>query len=155
MLFFLALPSSSLSLQPEKLTDHLHCHISFNPIVMIHFCCCSVAESSLTLCDAMDCSMLGFPVLHHLLEFAQTHVHWVSDTIQPSHPLLPPSPALNLSQHQDPFQWVNSLQQVAKVLPMNIQGWFPLGLTSLILLSKGLSGVFSRTTVQKHQFFSA
>ena len=75
MLFFLALPSSSLSLQPEKLTDHLHCHISFNPIVMIHFCCCSVAESSLTLCDAMDCSMLGFPVLHHLLEFAQTHVH--------------------------------------------------------------------------------
>ena len=62
------------------------------------------------------------PVLHHLLEFAQTHVHWVSDAIQPSHPLLPPlPPALNLSQHQDLFQWIGSSQQVAKVLELQLQ----------------------------------
>ena len=63
----------------------------------------------------MDCSTPGFPVLHYLLEFAQTHVRWVDDAIQPSHPLLPPSPpAFNLSQHQGLFQWVGSLHQVAK-----------------------------------------
>ena len=61
----------------------------------------SVAKSYLTLCSPMDCSTPGFPVLHHLLEFAQIHVHWVSDSIQPSHPLSSPSPpAFNLSQHQ-------------------------------------------------------
>ena len=89
----------------------------------------------------MDCSTPGFPVLHHLPELVQTHVHWVSDAIQPSHPLSSPSPAFNLSQHQDLFQWVSSSHQVAKVseasasasvLPMSIQGWFPLGLTGLI-----------------------
>ena len=65
---------------------------------MDHCCCCSVAESSPTLCDPMDYSPLGF---HYLLEFAQTHVHWISDAIQQSHPLLPlSSPAFNLSQHQ-------------------------------------------------------
>ena len=95
----------------------------------------------------------------------QTHVHWVGDAIQPSHPLLSPCPpAFNLSQHQGLFQWVGSLHQVAKVfigasvsvLPMNIQDWFPLGLTGLISLpSKGLSTVFSSTTVWKHQFFGA
>ena len=64
----------------------------------------------------------GFPVLHHLLEFAQTHVHWVGDAIQPSHPLLLPSPpALNLSQHQSLFQWVSSLHQVAKGLEFQLQ----------------------------------
>ena len=113
---------------------------------------------SLTLCDPMDCSMPGFPVLYYLPEFAQTHVHWVSDTIQPSHPLSPSSLVLNLSQHQGLFQWVGSSHQVASasVLSMNIQGWFPLGLTGLIsLLFKGLSRVFSNTTMQKHQFFSA
>ena len=62
------------------------------------------------------------PVLHHLLEFAQTHVHWVSDAIQPSYPLLPPlPPSLNLSQHQDLFQWIGSSQQVAKVLELQLQ----------------------------------
>ena len=67
-------------------------------------CChCSYAQSSLTLCDLMDCSTPGFSVLHRLLEFAQTHVHWISDAIQPSHPLLSPSPAFNLSQHQGLF----------------------------------------------------
>ena len=112
----------------------------------------------------MDCSMLGLPVHHKLPELNQTHVHQVSDVIQPSHPLSSPSPsAFNLSQHQGLFQWVSSLHQVAKVigasalasvLPMSIQDWFPLGLTGLIFLqSSGLSGVFSSTTVQKHQFF--
>ena len=108
----------------------------------------------------MNHSMPGFPVLHHLLESAQTHVHWIGDVIQPSHPLSPSSPpALNLSQHQGIFQWVDfasggqSIRSSASVLPMNIQGWFPLGLTGLIsLLSKGLSRVFT-TSVQKHQFF--
>ena len=70
----------------------------------------------------MDCSMPGFPVLHYLLEFAQTHISWIGDTIQPSHPLSPPSPsAINLSQHQGLFQWVSSSQQVAKVLELQLQ----------------------------------
>ena len=69
----------------------------------------SVTESCPTLFDPMDCSTPGFPVLHYLLQFAQTHGHQVSDVIQPSHPLLPPSPpAFNLSQHQGLFQWVSS-----------------------------------------------
>ena len=105
-----------------------------------------VAKSCPTLCDPMDCSMPGFPVLHYLHEFAQAHVRWVSDTIQTFHssPL-----ALNLSQYQSLFQGVSSLHQVAKVLElqlsapvlqMNIQGWLPLGLTGLISLQlKGLS----------------
>ena len=127
-------------------------------------CCCSVAQSCLTLCDPMDCSTPDFPVFHYF-EFAQTHAHWVDDTIQPSHPLSSPfPPAFNLSQHQGLFQWVSSLHQVTKVLefqlpasvlPMNIQGWLPLGLIGLISLqSKILSRVFSNTTIQKHQFFS-
>ena len=106
------------------------------------FCCCcycSVAKSRPTLCDPIDCSITGFPVFHHLLEFAQTHVNWVNDAIQPSH-LLPPSspPALNCSKHQGLFQWVGSPYQVAKVLelqlqhPVDIQDWFPLRLTGLI-----------------------
>ena len=62
--------------------------------------CCSVTKSCHTFWDPMGCSMSGLSVLHHLLEFAQTHIHWVSDAIQPSYPLLPSSPfALNLSQH--------------------------------------------------------
>ena len=66
--------------------------------------CCSFAQTYLTLCGPMDCSMPGFPVLHHLLELAQTHGHWVGDAIQPSHPLSSPFPlALNLSQHQGLF----------------------------------------------------
>ena len=68
--------------------------------------CCSVTESCPTLGDPMDCSTPGFPVIHYLPEFAQTHVHWVDETIQPSHPLSPSSPALSLFQHQGLFQWV-------------------------------------------------
>ena len=124
---------------------------------LTHFCCHSVAKSCLTLCDPMDCSTPGFPVLQHLLEFAQTHVHWVVNAIHPSHPLSSPSPpALNLSHHQGLFQLVNSAsggQNIrasasASVLPVNIQGWFRLELTGLIsLLSKGLSRIFPNTTV--------
>ena len=126
----------------------------------------SVAQACLTFCDPMDCSMPGYPVHHQLPEFAQTHVHRVSDAIWPSHPLLSLfPPAFSLSQHQGIFQQVSSSHQVAKVLefqlqpsvlPMNIQDWVPLGLTGLISLqSKELSRVFSNTTVQKHHFFSA
>ena len=126
----------------------------------------SVAQLCPTLCDPMNCSTPGLPVHHQLPEFTKTHVHWVGEAIQPSHPLWSPSsPALNLFQHQDLFKWISSLHQVAKVLefsastlvlPMNTQDWSPLGWTGWITLqSKGLSRVLSNTTVQKHQFFSA
>ena len=81
----------------------------------------SVAQLCPTLCDPVDGSTPGFPV-HQLLELAQTHVRWVGDAIQPSHPLLPSSPpAFNLSQHQGLFQWASSLHQVAKVLEFQRQ----------------------------------
>ena len=104
-------------------------------------CCCSVAKLCLTLCDLMDRSMPGFPVLHYIPEFAQTHVHWVSDAIHPSHPLSPSSPpALNLFQCQGLFQWGGcsfilggqSIWASASVLLMHIWGWIPSGLTDLI-----------------------
>ena len=82
----------------------------------------SVTQSCLTLCNPMNRSMPGLPVHHQLPEFTQTHVHWVNDAIQPSHPLSSPSlPALNPSQHQGLFQWVNSLHEVAKVLEFQPQ----------------------------------
>ena len=125
----------------------------------------SVTQSCLTLWDCMDCSTPGFPVQHQLPEFTQTHVCWLSDAIQPSHPLSCPSPpTFNLSQHQ--FFPVSQLftsggqstgvSASTSVLPMNVQDWSPLGWTGWISLqSKGLSRVFSNTTVQKHQYFSA
>ena len=77
----------------------------------------SSVQLCLTLCNPMDCSMLGFPVHHQLPELAQTHVYQVSDAIQPSHPLSSPSPpTFNLSQHQGLFKWVSSSHQVSKVL---------------------------------------
>ena len=76
-----------------------------------------------TLGDPMDCSMPGFPVLHYLPEFAQTHAHWADDAIQPSHPLSSPSPlTFNLFQHQGLFQWVSSSHQVAEVLELRSIG---------------------------------
>ena len=85
-------------------------------------CCCSVTQLCSTLCDPMDCSTLGFPALHYLPGFAQTHVHWVNDAIQLTHPLLSPSPpAPNPSQHQGPFQWVSSSHHVIKVLELQHQ----------------------------------
>ena len=87
-------------------------------------CCCFVSKLYLTLCDTPDCYMPGFPVFHHLLEFAQTHLHWVGDAIQPSHPLSSPSPpAFSVSQHQGLFQWVSSSHQVANVLELQPQQW--------------------------------
>ena len=84
----------------------------------------SVAQLCLTLCDSMDYNTPGIPIHHQLPEFTQTHVHWVGDAIQPSHPLLPPSPsALNLSQHQGLFQWVSSSHQVVKVLELQHQSF--------------------------------
>ena len=84
--------------------------------------CCSVAQSYPTLCHPMDCSMPGFPVLHYLPEFTQTHIHWTDGAIQPSHSLSFHSlPAFNLSQHQGFFQWVSSSHQVAKVLEFQLQ----------------------------------
>ena len=81
----------------------------------------SVAQSCLTLCDPMNCSTPGLPVHHQLPEFTQTHVHRVGDAIQPSHPLLSPSPpAPNPSKHQSLFQWVNSSHEVAKVLEFQL-----------------------------------
>ena len=125
----------------------------------------SVNHSYLTLCDPVNYSTTGLPVHHQLLELTQKHVHWVCDSIQPSHPLSSPSPpTFNLSEHQCLFQWVSSVHQVAKVLvsasasdlALNIQDRFPLGWTGLVSLqSKGLSRVFSNITVQKHQFFGA
>ena len=80
----------------------------------LYCCCCSVAQSCLTLCNPEDCSVPGFPVLHHFPGLVQTHVRWVCDAIQPSRPLSSPSPpAFNLSQHQGLFYWVISLHQVA------------------------------------------
>ena len=135
------------------------------PHFFSHDCnqCSSVTQSCPTLCDSTECSTTGFPVHHQFPELAQTYVHQIGDAIQPSYSLLSPSPpALSLSQHQGLFQWVSSSYQVASirvaasasVLQMNIQDWFPLGWTGWIFFqSKGLSRVFSNTTVQKHQFF--
>ena len=113
--------------------------------------------SCVQLCDPMDCSTPGLPVHHQLLEFTQTHVHWVNDAIQPSHPLSPPSPpAFNLSQHESflvSWLFTSGGQSIgvsasASVLPVNIQDWFPLGGTGWISLqSKGLARVLSKTTV--------
>ena len=123
----------------------------------------SVAQSCPTLCDPMKCSTPGLPVHLQLPEFTQTHVHWVSNAIQPSNPLSSRSPpAPNPSQHQSfpvsqLFAWggqSTGVSALASVLPKKSQGWSSewTGWTSL--QSKGLSRVFSNTTVQKHQFFS-
>ena len=108
----------------------------------------------------MDCSMPGIPVLHHLPEFAQTHVHWVDDAIQPSHPLssstfsscpqsIPASESFLMSRLFTSDGQSIGASASASVFSMNIQGWFPVGLTGLILLSKGLSRVFSSVTSLK------
>ena len=102
-------------------TKHIGVHLGERSILSWTNCC-SVADSCLTLCDPMDFHMPDFPVLYCVPEFAQTHVHWVSDAIQSFHPLSSPSPpALNLSQYQGLFQWVSSLHQVAKVLEPYLQ----------------------------------
>ena len=103
----------------------------------------SVTQSCPTLCKPMNCSRPGRPVHHWLSEFTQTHVHWVGDAIQPSHPLSSPSPpAPNPSKYQGLFQWVNSSHEVAKVLEFHLQHqsfqWTPR--TGWISLQNGLVG---------------
>ena len=142
-------------------TESLCPTAEINTTLKIKYQFSSVTQSCPTLCDPMNRSTPGLPVHHQLPEFTQTHVHWVSDAIQPPHPLSSPSPpAPNPSQHQSLFQWVNSSHEVAKntevsalasVLPMNTQDWSPLEWTGWISLrSEGLSGVFSSTALQSH-----
>ena len=127
----------------------------------------SVTQLCLTFYDVMDHSRPGLPVCHQLPESTQTHVRWVGDAIQPSYPLSSPSsPAFNLSQHLFPGSFPMSqffpsggqsigVSASTSILPMNTQDW-SLGWTGWISLkSKGLSRVFSNTTVQKHQFFGS
>ena len=131
----------------------------------IHIQFSSVAQSCLTLCNPMNRSTPGLPVHHQLPEVTQTHIHRVGDAIQPSHHLSSPFPrAPNPSQHQyfpmsQPFAWSGQsigVSALASFLPKNTQGWSPSEWTGwMSLQSKGLSRVFSNTTVQKHQFFSA
>ena len=98
-----------------------------NEILVISFTCLVVVQLFLmsdlcSSCDPMNYSTPGFPVLHYIPEFVQIHIHWINNAIQLSHPLSPPFlPALNLSQHQSLFQWVDSLHQVAKVLKLQLQ----------------------------------
>ena len=109
-----------ISLPPKN--ENLYSHACTPTFIMASFQFTSFTQSCLTLCDPMDCSMPGLPVHYQLLEFTQTHVHWVSDAIQPPHPLSSLSPpAFSLSQHQGLFQWVSSLHQVAKVLEFQLQ----------------------------------
>ena len=124
----------------------------------------SIAQPCLTLCDPTNHSTPGLPVHHQLLEFTQTHVHQVSDAIQPSPSSvvhfsscpqsLPASESFPMSQC---FAWGGQsigVSALASVLPMNTRDWSPLEWTGWVFLqSKGLSRVFSNTTVQKHQFF--
>ena len=142
-------------------------------LVFFLFCGCknwiqlsSVAQSRPTHCDPMNRSMPGLQVHHQLLEFTQTHVHRVSDAIQPCHPLvvpfsscpqsLPASESFPMSHLFAWGGWSTGVTALASVLPMNIHNWFPLRLTGLIsLLSKELSGVFSSITIRKHQLFGA
>ena len=102
----------------KTMLSPLHCNI----ISIKTSSSSSVTQSCSTLCDSMNCSTPGLPVHHQLPESTQTHVHWVDNAIQPSHPLSSPSPpSLNLSQHQGLFQWVSSSHQVAKVLEFRLQ----------------------------------
>ena len=125
----------------------------------------SVAQLCPTLCDPMNRSTPGLPAHYHLPEFTHTNVHRVSDAIQPSHPGSSPSPPVpNLSQHQSfpmsqLFAWggqSTGVSALVSFLPKKSKGWSPSEWTGWISLqSKGLSRVFSNTTVQKHQFFGA
>ena len=127
----------------------------------------SVAQLCPTLCDPMNHSMPGLPVHHQLPEFIPTHVHRVSDAIQPSRPLASPSPpapnpswkasgSFPMSQLCTWGGQSTGVSPLASFLPKKSQGWSPSEWTGWISLqSKGLSRVFSNTTVQKHQFFSA
>ena len=131
----------------------------------------SVTQSCQTLCNSMDCSTPGLSVHHQLPEFTQTHVHWVGDAIQPSHPVVPFSsclqsfPTLGSFQMSQFFVWGGQsigVSASASVLPMNTQNWFPLGWTGWISLEfKGPSRVLSllqhhssKASILQHSAFS-
>ena len=123
----------------------------------------SITQSCPNFCNPMDCSMPGFPVHHQLPELTQTHVHWsvmpsISSSVIPLSSCLQFSPASWFFQMSRFFASGGQsigVSALALVLPMNIQYWFPLGLSGWISLqSKGLSRVFCSTTVQKHHFFA-
>ena len=125
--------------------------VTGNQLITINIQFSSVAQSCPTLCDTMNHSTPGLPVHHQPPEFTQTHIHRVDDAIQPSHPLLSPSPpAPNPSQHQGLFQsalhmrWPKYWSFSLSISPSNEHPG---------LISRGLSRVFSNTKVQKHQFF--
>ena len=133
----------------------LNKYLLLSVVIVVQLLLCS------TLCNSMNYSTSGFPVIHYLPEFAQTHVHWVSDAIQPPH-LCHPFFYCHQSFPESgffPMSWLfatggQSTGASASGFPMNMQDWYPLGLTGLISLqSKGLSGVFSNTTTWRHQFF--
>ena len=143
---------------------YLHC-ILHSPKCYCCCCPCSVTKLCPTLCDPMDYSTPGFPVVHHLLEFAQAHVRWVGDAIQPSHPLLSPSPpAFSLSQHQGLFQWASYSHRWPKywsfnfsISPSNgysVLIFFRMDWLDLLAVQGTLKSLFS-ITVWKHQFFGA
>ena len=128
------------------------CLVQFSP----------VAQSCLTLCDPMDCSMPGLPIHNQLPEFTQTHVHGVGDAIQPSHPLsFPFPPALNLSQHQGLFQWVSIYIRWPKYWSFSFKISPSIEYSELISFRMdwmdllAVQGTLNNTTVQKHQFFGA
>ena len=156
---------------PAKLKGTFGKHMLLPALIITNFHSCSRVEGSVKfssvprsfppLWSPMDCSTPSFLVHHQLPELAQTHIHRVSDAIQPSHPLSSASPTFILAHHQSfPLSQLfptggqsSAVSASASVLPMNIQDWFPLGLTGLTSLQyKGLSRVFSNTTVQKQQF---
>ena len=165
LVFLLNFPCSSF---PTTKVSAAMDHIPYSRIHLQHSTCIlqfqfnSVTQSYLTLCNSMNCSMPGLPVHRQLLQFAQTHVHWVSDAIQPSYPLSSPSPpqsfpasgSFQMSQFFTSGGQNIGVSASVSVFPMNTQDWFPSGWTGWISLqSRGLSRVFSNTTVQKHQFF--
>ena len=146
--------------ETEGILHYLHSSVLWyqGQLLILQFS--SVTQSCLTLCSPTDCSMPGFPVRHQLPELAQTHPssQWchptVSSFVIPFSSCLQSFPASG-SFPMSQFSKSIGVSASASVLPMNIQDWFPLGLTGLISLqSKGLSRVFSNITVQKHQFFS-
>ena len=117
---YLQVLSLSLSFLSGTSTIQMLMHLTLSRGLLVHFS--PVTQSCVTFCDPMNCSMPGLPIHHQLPEFTQTHVHWVGDAIQPSHPLPSPSPpAFNLSQNQGLFKWVSSLHQVAKLLEFQLQ----------------------------------
>ena len=164
MLCWIQMHSKVIQLYTHTYT-HTHIYILFFKQFFFHlgYSAEFSPQMCMTLWDPMNYSTPGFPLHHQLLELAQTHVHRVSNAIQPSHPVI------CLSSHLQSFPASGSFPVTqfftsggqrfgasvsASVLPMNIRDWFPLGLTGLISLQfKGLSRVFSNTIVQKHQFF--